>query len=66
MSGDDDAFRREAVRVMRSGPPSDGDNLLGMEIDFDAYLGGLDELGRVSLAERGWWAMVGACHVTGS
>ncbi len=24
------------------------------------------ELGRVSLLERGWWEMVGACHVSES
>ena len=44
MTGDADAFGREALRVMQSGPPSRGDDLLGMEIDFNGYLGGLDEL----------------------
>lgn len=52
MSEDYDAFRREAVRVMRSGAPSSGDNLLGMEIDFDVYLGGLADLDDSSLTVR--------------
>jgi hypothetical protein len=29
---------------MQSGPPSGGDDLLGMEIDFDAHLGELEEI----------------------
>lgn len=41
---DEAAFRRTALEIMKSGPPSGGDDLLGMEIDFDAYLGELDEI----------------------
>ena len=37
---------------MQSGPPSAGDNLLGMEIDFDAYLGGLEALDESSISVR--------------
>jgi hypothetical protein len=40
--GDD--FRAKSLRVMKDGTPSSGDNLLGMEIDFDALLGGLAEI----------------------
>jgi hypothetical protein len=32
-------FEAVKVEICASGPPSDGDNLLGMEIDCDAYLG---------------------------
>jgi len=45
MTGDDEAtFRRDALAMITSGPPSAGDDLLGMEIDFVAYLSGLDEI----------------------
>lgn len=37
-----DEFAAEKQRVIRDGEPSDGHNLLGMEIDFTAYLLGLD------------------------
>ena len=37
---------------MQSGPPSDGDNLLGMEFDFVAYLGGLDAVDEASVSVR--------------
>lgn len=37
-------FRASSLRIMKDGTPSSGDDLLGMEIDFDALLGELDEL----------------------
>jgi hypothetical protein len=36
---DRDEFERIRTEICASGPPSDGDNLLGMEIDSCAYLG---------------------------
>jgi hypothetical protein len=37
----DDEFRERALAIMQDGTPSTGDNLLGMEIDFDVRLGDL-------------------------
>lgn len=36
---DHDEFERIRAEICTSGPASDGDNLLGMEIDFCVYLG---------------------------
>jgi hypothetical protein len=33
----DEWFSRAKSEIMSSGPPSDGDNLLGMQMDFDVY-----------------------------
>ncbi|HEY5249516.1 MAG TPA: hypothetical protein VIJ15_13820 [Dermatophilaceae bacterium] len=33
----DEWFSRAKIEIMSSGPPSDGDNLLGMQMDFDVY-----------------------------
>lgn len=52
MSYDAEGFRNEAARVMRSGTPSSGDNLLGMEMDFFVYLGLLDALDASSVSVR--------------
>ena len=52
MTDHEDDFREEVVRVMSSGPPSTGDDLLGMEIDFNAYLGDLDALDTTSVSVR--------------
>jgi hypothetical protein len=38
------AFDRMKAEIMRDCPPSGGDDLLGMEIDFTAYLGDLGVL----------------------
>ncbi len=60
-----DVARRE---ICSSGPPSADDNLLGMEIDFSAYLGdpayagddpGLWHDMAVSRAERSEWLIKG-------
>lgn len=37
----DDEYRDRVIAMMRNGSPSAGDNLLGMEIDFDIRLGDL-------------------------
>lgn len=37
-------FRAAALAIMQDGTPSAGDNLLGMEIDFDIRLAELDEI----------------------
>lgn len=39
-----DDFGRAVLRVMADGPPSSGDNLLGMEMDFFIRLGDLEEI----------------------
>ena len=48
----DQAFRRALEAVLTSGVPSDGDNLLGMEMDFVVRLSGLDELDAESVTVR--------------
>jgi hypothetical protein len=40
----DTGFGEAVLRVMRSGPPSGGHDLVGMEMDFFILLGDLDEL----------------------
>lgn len=37
-------FSSEVIRVMASAPPSGRDDLLGMVIDFDVHLAGLEQL----------------------
>jgi hypothetical protein len=44
MSTTRESFDEERQRIMRSGTPSHGDDLLGMEMDFHAYLTMLDEI----------------------
>jgi hypothetical protein len=41
---DEATFDRMKTQIMRDFPPSAGDDLAGMEIDFNAYLYGLEEL----------------------
>lgn len=50
MDPDEDAFRRTVEEVMRSGPPSAGDDLLGMEMDFDHHLFALDGIESASVS----------------
>lgn len=54
-----DDFEQLRWEICASGQASDGDNLVGMKIDFDAYLDGhayADE-------DPGWWQnMVVQCH----
>jgi hypothetical protein len=50
VSEDDVEFRQAVVRAMQSGPPSQGDNLLGMEIDFEVYLEDLTEIEESSIS----------------
>ena len=52
MKIDEDAFLSEVLGVMRSGSPSDGWDLRGMEIDFVAILVGLHELANLSVTRR--------------
>jgi hypothetical protein len=52
MSNDDTAFRAEVLRVMQSGRPSDGDDLLGMEIDFVARLSDLNAVDDSTVSVR--------------
>lgn len=40
----DQSFQESLIRVMEDGTPSKGDDLLGMEIDFTAYLSQLAEV----------------------
>jgi hypothetical protein len=46
------AFAERQLRIMRSGRPSSGGDLLGMEVDFDHYLSMLDEIDSDSVAVR--------------
>lgn len=48
----DDEFRVRALAIMRDGTPSSGDDLLGMEIDFDVRLGDLPAVDSDSLTVR--------------
>jgi hypothetical protein len=50
---DQAAFDRIKTEIMRDFSPSGGDDLLGMEIDFVAYLGGLDALNHVEARRTG-------------
>jgi hypothetical protein len=43
-------FGEAVVRTMQSGPPSQGDDLLGMEIDFEVYLEKLTEIDGSSIS----------------
>jgi hypothetical protein len=49
---DSEDFRAEVRRMMRSYAPSDGDNLLGMEIDLVGRLSGLAALNSTSVSVR--------------
>ena len=53
MSTARESFDEERRRIMRSGTPSRGDDLLGMEMDFHAYLTMLDEIDDHSVTARG-------------
>jgi hypothetical protein len=45
-------FRAAVLRVMQDGFPSSGDNLLGMEMDFDGYLAQVEEIDPDSITVR--------------
>ena len=47
-----EAVRREVLRVMQTGHPSNGANLRGMEADLAYFLGGLDAVDEASVAVR--------------
>ncbi len=49
---DESAFQRMKSDMQRDFPPSNGDDLLGMEIDFVAYLGGVTELEKSQCDDR--------------
>jgi hypothetical protein len=65
-------FEAVKAEICASGPPSDGDNLLGMEIDCCAYLGAYsDEVPdswrevTVSRSEGGEWLIAGTAIASG-
>ncbi len=53
MSADRESFTEQRRRIMRHGTPSCGDDLLGMEMDFHAYLSMLDEIDDDSVTAKG-------------
>jgi hypothetical protein len=52
VSTDREAFAEQRRRIMRLCTPSRGDDLLGMEMDFHAYLSMLDEIDDDSVSAR--------------
>ena len=52
MSLNRENFTERKQRIMHAGTPSGGDDLLGMEMDFHAYLYGLDEIDDDSVSAR--------------